>query len=122
MRYIYKVLSQAEWKEATSKGYLNTDLDVEDGFIHFSTSRQLALTIRNYFNQYEKIVLLQIETNKLKTGLVFEESSSEERKGKFPHLYGKLTIEDICKKWILKRNAFELPKNVLKESEKFDMT
>ena len=77
MRYIYKVLSQAEWKEATSKGYLNTDLDVEDGFIHFSTSRQLALTIRNYFNQYEKIVLLQIETNKLKTGLVFEESSSE---------------------------------------------
>jgi uncharacterized protein (DUF952 family) len=64
MRYIYKVLSQAEWKEATSKGYLNTDLDVEDGFIHFSTSRQLALTIRSYFNQYKKIVLLQIETNK----------------------------------------------------------
>ena len=34
----------------------------------------------------------------------------------------KLTIEDICKKWVLKRNAFELPIDVLKESEKFDMT
>ena len=103
MRYIYKVLSQAEWKEATSKGYLNTDLDVEDGFIHFSTSRQLALTIRNYFNQYEKIVLLQIETNKLKTGLVFEES------------------KNINKKWNLKRNAFELPIEVIKESENIEL-
>ena len=121
MRYIYKVLSQTEWKEATSKGYLNTDLDVEDGFIHFSTSRQLALTIRNYFNQYEKIVLLQIETNKLKTGLVFEESSSEERKGKFPHLYGKLETKNINKKWNLKRNAFELPIEVIKESENIEL-
>ena len=122
MRYIYKVLSQAEWKDASSKGFLNSGLDVKDGFIHLSSSRQLALTIRNYFNQYEKIVLLQIETNKLKTGLVFEESSSEERKGMFPHLYGKLETKDINKKWNLERNAFELPIEVLKESEDIELT
>ena len=49
--------------------------------------------------------------------IVFEESDSEDRGGKFPHLYGKLLIEDVCKKWELERNAFELPIEVLKESE-----
>ena len=53
MKYIYKVLSHAEWKKASSDGFVNTNLDIEDGFIHFSTSRQLALTIRSYFDQYE---------------------------------------------------------------------
>ena len=120
MKYIYKVLSQNEWEEASSNGFVKTDLDIADGFIHFSTSRQLALTIRSYFDQYERIVLLQIEIDKLKTKLVFEESSSEERKGTFPHLYGKLDTRDIYKKWNLERNAFELPLDVLKESENLE--
>ena len=122
MKYAYKVLTQDEWEKACMDGYINTALDDIDGFVHFSLAKQLALTIRSYFDQYETLVLLQIETDKLCDKLVYEESGSNERDGKFPHLYGKLTMEDICKKWVLKRNAFELPINVLKESEKFDMT
>ena len=122
MKYVYKVLTQDEWEKAYMDGYINTALDDIDGFVHFSLAKQLALTIRSYFDQYETLVLLQIETDKLCDKLVYEESGSNERDGKFPHLYGKLTMEDICKKWVLKRNAFELPINVLKESEKFDMT
>ena len=122
MKYIYKVLTQDEWEKAYMDGYINTALDDIDGFVHFSLAKHLALTIRSYFDQYETLVLLQIETDKLCDKLVYEESGSNERDGKFPHLYGKLTMEDICKKWVLKRNAFELPINVLKESEKFDMT
>ena len=122
MKYIYKVLTQDEWEKAYMDGYINTALDDIDGFVHFSLAKQLALTIRSYFDQYATLVLLQIETDKLCDKLVYEESGSNERDGKFPHLYGKLTMEDICKKWVLKRNAFELPINVLKESEKFDMT
>ena len=122
MKYVYKVLTQDEWERACMDGYINTALDDIDGFVHFSLAKQLALTIRSYFDQYETLVLLQIETDKLCDKLVFEKSGSNERDGKFPHLYGKLTMEDIRKKWVLKRNAFELPINVLKESEKFDMT
>lgn len=122
MKYVYKVLTQDEWKKACMDGYINTALDDIDGFVHFSLAKQLALTIRSYFDQYETLVLLQIETDKLCDKLVYEESGLNERDGKFPHLYGKLTMEDIRKKWVLKRNAFELPINVLKESEKFDMT
>jgi len=117
MRYVYKVLTQDEWEKASMDGYINTALDAMDGFVHFSLAKQLALTIRSYFDQYETLVLLQVETDKLCDRLVFEESGSNERDGKFPHLYGKLDTRDIYKKWNLERSAFELPLDVLKESE-----
>ena len=120
MRYVYKVLTQDEWEKASMHGYINTALDAMDGFVHFSLAKQLALTIRSYFDQYETLVLLQVETDKLCDRLVFEESGSNERDGKFPHLYGKLDTRDIYKKWNLKRNAFELPLDVLKESENLE--
>ena len=117
MRYVYKVLTQDEWEKASMHGYINTALDAMDGFVHFSLAKQLALTIRSYFDQYETLVLLQVETDKLCDRLVFEESGSNERDGKFPHLDGKLDTRDIYKKWNLERSAFELPLDVLKESE-----
>ena len=120
MRYVYKVLTQDEWEKASIDGYINTALDAMDGFVHFSLAKQLALTIRSYFDQYETLVLLQVETDKLCDRLVFEESGSNERDGKFPHLYGKLETRDIYKKWNLERNAFELPLDVLKESENLE--
>mgnify|MGYP001276311498 FL=1 len=120
MRYVYKVLTQDEWEKASMDGYINTALDAMDGFVHFSLAKQLALTIRSYFDQYETLVLLQVETDKLCDRLVFEESGSNERDGKFPHLYGKLDTRDIYKKWNLERNAFELPLDVLKESENLE--
>ena len=39
----------------------------------------------------------------------------------FPHLYGKLETKIINKKWNLKRNAFELPIEVIKESENIEL-
>ena len=120
MRYVYKVLTQDEWEKASMDGYINTALDAMDGFVHFSLAKQLALTIRSYFDQYETLVLLQVETDKLCDRLVFEESGSNERDGKFPHLYGKLDTRDIYKKWNLERSAFELPLDVLKESENLE--
>ena len=48
MNDIYKVLTENEWNEACLKGYIDTPLDQEDGFIHFSSARQLALTCLLY--------------------------------------------------------------------------
>ncbi len=118
MKYIYKVLTPEEWEQATLRGYVHTSLDEIDGFIHLSSSRQLALTLYSYFKKYDKLVLAQIRLESVKDKIVFEESDSEDRGGKFPHLYGKLSIKDICKTWDLERNAFELPLEILIESEK----
>ena len=118
MSDIYKVLTEEEWYAATTSGQITTSLDEEDGFVHFSTSKQLALTLHLYFKDQKKVVLLQINKENIKDNLVFEKANSERRTGTFPHLYGKLTTQDVINTWRLDRCGFELPKQVLVESEK----
>ena len=113
MSSIYKVLTDEEWKHATSLGYVVTELDKKDGFIHLSTSKQLALTLHMYFKNSKKVVLLEINQDFLNGKLAFEELKLGNREGKFPHLYGKLLIKNIKKNWLLRRNGFELPEKVL---------
>jgi uncharacterized protein (DUF952 family) len=37
MKYqnVYKILTVREWDMAQKSGFINTDLDTKDGFIHF---------------------------------------------------------------------------------------
>ena len=60
MSSIYKVLTEEEWEHAISLGYVVTKLD-NDGFIHLSTSKQLALTLHLYFKNSKKVILLEID-------------------------------------------------------------
>ena len=66
-------------------------LDQRSGYIHLSTKHQVRKTIDIYFKE-KKIVILKIETKKLKKKIVWEISRGGE---KFPHLYDKLSIENI---------------------------
>ena len=72
-----------------------------------------------HYLKVQKVILLQINKKKINNNIVYEEIKSGDRGGKFPHLYGKLSIEDISNSWDLERNAFELPQEVLTESENF---
>ena len=116
MSTIYKVLTEEEWEHAISLGYIVTKLDNDDGFIHLSTSKQRALTLHLYFKNSKKVILLEIDQDSIDE-IVFEEAKSGSRLGKFPHLYGKLLIQNVKKDWTLKRNGFDLPKKVLEELE-----
>ena len=49
----YKILTPEEWERASETGIIETDLDIKDGFIHLSTSRQLAATLAFYFADHE---------------------------------------------------------------------
>jgi len=118
MNDIYKILTEDEWDQASKVGYVETALDKEDGFIHFSTSKQLPLTLKLYFKDSKKLILLQVDEEKIKDKIIYEGSNSNDRVGKFPHLYDKLNINDILNCWNIKREGFRLPKEVLIEAEK----
>ena len=45
MNDVYKILTKEEWSDASKLGYVKTDIDESDGFIHFSTSKQLLSLI-----------------------------------------------------------------------------
>ena len=118
MNDIYKILTEDEWSQAFTIGYVETALDKEDGFIHFSTSKQLPLTLELYFKDSKKLILLQVDEEKIKDKIIYERSNSNDRVGKFPHLYDKFNIDAVLNKWNITREAFSLPKKILIEAEK----
>ena len=118
MNDIYKILTEDEWNQASKIGYVETALDKEDGFIHFSTSKQLPLTLKLYFKDSKNLILLQVDEEKIKDKIIYERSNSNNRVGKFPHLYDRFNIDAVLNKWNITREAFSLPKEILIEAEK----
>ena len=72
-----------------------------------------------YFKKEKSLVLCEIEERNLnRSEYLFEKALSNNRSEQdFPHIYGKLGIEQISKTWKLERNAFQIPKEILLELE-----
>ena len=68
-------------------------MDQRSGYIHLSRKDQLRKTIDIYFKE-KKIVILKIDTKKLKKQIVWEISRGGE---KFPHLYDNLNLESVVR-------------------------
>ena len=117
---VYKVLREYEWEEAKETGKIITALDKQDGFIHLSTSSQLAATLAFFFKDSDSLQLLQLNLDKIdETKLIYENPYPKEsnRKSAFPHLYSQLITDQVLKSWIIKRGAFDLPEEVILQAE-----
>tara|TARA_B110000438_G_scaffold301768_2_gene357549 strand:+ start:30 stop:377 length:348 start_codon:yes stop_codon:yes gene_type:complete len=108
-KFVYKICTSSELSKAQVKKKFNgTAKDIKDGFIHLSKKNQVEKTLKNYYFNKDKLVLLKIDTSKLKK-LVMEKS----RDGiLFPHLYSVLSLSDITKKYkilLTKNGSHRLP-------------
>ena len=116
---VYKILTLEQWENASKTDSIVTELDKKDGFIHLSTSSQLALTLSLFFAEHDKLVLLQLNQEEIKDSLIFEDPIPKgERSGLFPHLYDDLSVNEVSRVWHLERGAFILPKEILLQSER----
>ena len=92
--FVYRILHPEEWDDfRRKKVFYGNDLDKKSGYIHLSEKKQLEKTKKIYF-QKRKVVILKIDTKRLKEKLLWEISRGGE---KFPHLYGRLTLESVVK-------------------------
>ena len=115
---LYKILTPQEWEISKASGFITTELDLNDGFIHLSNAAQLSTTLALYFSGHEEVILLLPELKQVKDKLIYESvNSTSKRTGKFGHLYAELKVCQISKSWVLKRNAFEIPEDILLEAE-----
>jgi len=88
MTRIYKLLTRGEWESALAAGRFDgSQVDLADGFIHFSAADQAAETARRYFHGQGDLMLLTVEAQALGAALVWEPSRGG---ALFPHLYGPL--------------------------------
>lgn len=93
MSVIYKVCSQELWDAAVTIGkFVGAEIDIADGFIHFSTGAQVEETVAKHFAGRENLVLVWIDADQLgdaATALKWEESRGG---ALFPHLYAELPV------------------------------
>ena len=115
---LYKILTPKEWEISKASGFITTELDLNDGFIHLSNATQLSTTLALYFSDHEEVILLLPELKQIQDKLIYEAVDSQsKRSGKFGHLYAELRVSQISKSWVLRRNAFEIPEDILLEAE-----
>ncbi|MCM2396778.1 DUF952 domain-containing protein [Rhizobium sp. S95] len=89
-RIIYKIVPQELWHEARAEGlFRGASIDLQDGYIHFSTATQAVETARRYFAGLSGLLLVAVETAALGDALRYEPSRGGDL---FPHLYANLPM------------------------------
>jgi uncharacterized protein (DUF952 family) len=95
MSAIYKILPAAVWREAKHAGFLcGSEVDLLDGFIHFSTAAQVAETAAKHFSGQHDLLLLRVDATELGAHLKWEPSRGG---ALFPHLYSDLDVKAVTK-------------------------
>lgn len=92
---IYKIAQRSAWEEARAAGrFAGAPVDLQDGYIHFSTAGQVAETAARHFAGQSDLVLAAIDAEALGDALKWEPSRGGQL---FPHLYGELAMDAV--KW-----------------------
>ena len=91
---IFHIVLPEVWASFEGKpSYRTESLDTE-GFIHCSYESQLPAVIERYYAGVPALLILHIETGKLRSKLVEEPSTGGEI---YPHIYGRLNHDAIVK-------------------------
>lgn len=90
---IYKIVPQELWQKARSEGvFKGASIDLQDGYIHFSTARQAVETAKLHFAGQSGLLLVAVEVDRLGDALRFEPSRGGDL---FPHLFADLPMDAI---------------------------
>lgn len=90
---IYKIVSEHEWLAAEAEGhFIGSAVDIDDGFIHFSTATQAAETASRHFAGRRGLLLVAVEVAALGEALKWEPSRGG---ALFPHLYDVLPLHAV---------------------------
>lgn len=93
MSLIYKIVAKELWQRAEYIGHFDgSEVDIADGYIHFSTDQQLAETANKHFKGQTDLLLITIDETRISGDLRYEISRGG---ALFPHLYGNLLLDAV---------------------------
>ena len=91
---IYKILRSPEWDALRADGTTTgAPVDLDDGFIHFSTAAQAPETAAKHFADEAGLWLLAVEEAAVGDNLRWEPSRGGDD---FPHLYAPLRLDQVA--------------------------
>ncbi len=111
--FIYKILRKTEWATFHDKGETGgAPVDLQDGFIHFSTAEQAAETAAKHFAGEYDLMLLACAETQFGNDLKWEPSRGG---ALFPHLFRRLKTTDVL--WVKPLpycdNSHQFPKEMV---------
>ncbi len=89
---IYHIVLPEIWKEFEGEEFYEAESLESEGFIHCSFAHQLEDVLERYYSGAKKVLVLEIDSEKLSSKLVNEPSTNEEI---YPHIYGKIDISAV---------------------------
>lgn len=96
MRIIYKICQKSLWAAAERAGFFTgAPIDISDGYLHFSTDKQVRETADKHFAGQDDLLLVAIDENRLGSDLRYEPSRGGDL---FPHLYAPLALSAVL--WV----------------------
>ncbi len=96
---IYHIVLPEVWEKFKDQNFYEAESLQTEGFIHCSFAGQLEGVLQRYYKDAEKVLILEIDTEKLTSKLVEEPSTNSEI---YPHIYGEINCNSIVE--IEKRN------------------
>lgn len=95
-KIVLKICPENLWQEALEHDiFSGAPIDVQDGFIHFSTAIQAVETAAKHFAGQNNLLLIAIEEDVLGDALKYEVSRNNDL---FPHLYGTFSPNQVA--WV----------------------
>ncbi len=88
---IYHIVLPEAWAAFTGDLYRAASLDSE-GFIHCSFADQLDSVLQRYYEDVERVMLIEIESDRLMSRMIKEPSTNNEI---YPHIYGPINRDAI---------------------------
>lgn len=101
-KLLLKIVSREEWATATASGlFRGAEIDLKDGYIHFSSTDQVVETAAKHFAGRDDLLLVAINEEKLGDSVRWETSRGGQL---FPHLYSELPVNLVDHVWELPLN------------------
>lgn len=90
---VYKIVPADLWSAAQEAGRFDgAPIDLQDGYIHFSTAAQAPETAARHFAGMRDLLIVAIDATQLGDALKWEPSRGG---ALFPHLYGPLPLAAV---------------------------
>jgi uncharacterized protein (DUF952 family) len=106
MAMIYHIASAADWEQAKRDGAYRIStrgrtLD-EQGFIHASTTNQVAPVANAIYGQDQDLLILVIDEDRVTSKIRYDDVPGSDEP--FPHIYGPLNVDAVVQTIPLERD------------------
>ena len=100
---IFHITTPENWKKAKSDKVYKCDSLEKEGFIHCSTKSQVLTIANTFYSNYERLILLSINPDKLLPRIKWESpvhpnpnlAENIGNSERFPHIYGAINLDAV---------------------------